>query len=148
DDDGSTLGENLIGAAGPRAEVAAGLTALCRHSQLVSPEDLKIVEHLSADPVPGVRFQVAYRILTLYKTEPSLMWQIIRRICREETYCPIILTVVQGALAQMRRLHTEEVLGLVDVLLHRTFHGSHATNVRQACFTMLGSLFISTGNAS
>ena len=55
-----------------RVEAAQGLPLLARHTSCTTPEVLQAIEHLSIDPVPAVRFQIASHLNVLYRTAPEL----------------------------------------------------------------------------
>jgi hypothetical protein len=113
------------GSPAARLDAAEGLTRLARHANCLDEDVLKVIERLSCDPVPAVRYQVACSILAMYQTAPELMWSIVTYMSCEETS----RGVLQGLLPSLSCLggtHGERVAELTKVVFSRIIDGSGA----------------------
>lgn len=133
------------GSPAARIDAAQGLTQLARHSTCVDEVLLNAIEQLSYDSVPAVRYQVAGCILSLHQTAPSLMWQIIERMCYEE----INRGVLQGLLPRISRLGSTDgarVAELSKAIFLRIEDGDGSEKVREMCTSIFTGLFLWQNN--
>lgn len=130
------------GSPAPRIEAAEGLMSLARHPTCATLEVLQAIARLSADPVPAVRFQVASRLVALYKTAPDLMWKIVERLCREELSRGVLQALLNGALSRLAGPHIEQVVDLTKAIFDRVREGPGAKQVRESCISIFTGLYV------
>ena len=116
-----------------RVETARGILLLARHTTCATPEVLQAIEHLSIDPVPAVRYQIAIHLNVLYWTAPELMWRIIERLCHEESSHGVLQGLLSGPLRRLAGAHLEQVASLVKETFDRVQGGEGANEVRELC---------------
>jgi hypothetical protein len=130
-----------------RVEAAQGLPLLARHTSCTTPEVLQAIEHLSIDPVPAVRFQIASRLNVLYETAPELMWLMIERLCREERSRGVLQGLLSGPLSLLAGANPEQVASLAKEIYDRIQGGAGADKVREFCIDIFTGLYIWRGNS-
>ena len=106
---------------------------LARHTTCATPEVLQAIEHLSIDPVPAVRYQIAIHLNVLYWTAPEFMWRIIERLCHEESSHGVLQGLLSGPLRRLAGAHLEQVASLVKETFDRVQGGEGANEVRELC---------------
>jgi hypothetical protein len=124
-----------------RIDAAQGLTQLAHHPACADQTLLDVIEHLSTDPVPAVRFQVAGSVLALYHTAPELMWRIINHMC----YLEVSRGVLQGllpSLDQLGSIYGERVAELTKSIFDRIIDGDGSWPVRKNCVSILTGLHL------
>jgi signal recognition particle GTPase len=134
------------GSPAARIDAAQGLIQLASHLACVDQNLLDVIERLSADPVPAVRFQVAESVLSLYYNAPDLMWYIINRMCCEEAS----RGVLQGLLPSLSRLssmHEERIAELTKTILDRVTDGDGSGVIRNNCIVIFTELHLLEGNS-
>jgi hypothetical protein len=125
-----------------RIETAQGILLLARHTTCATPEVLQAIEHLSIDPVPAVRYQIAIRLNVLYQTAPELMWRIIERLCHEESSRGVLQGLLSGPLGRLAGAHLEQVASLVKEIFDRVQGGEGANEVRKFCIDIFTGLYL------
>jgi hypothetical protein len=123
-----------------RIEAAQGLMVLARHATWATAEVLQAIEHLSVDPVPAVRYQIAIRLNTLYRMAHELMWRVVERLSREEPSRGVLQGLLNGPLARLAGAHPDRVVNLTKAVYDRIRQGPGAKEVRKLCidiFTLL-----------
>jgi len=126
----------------PRTEAAEGLTLLARNSLCATPDVLEALEHLSNDPVPAVRFQVATSLNGLYKTAREMMWRIIERMCRDEPSRGVLQGLLSGPLSRLAAVEPDRVAHLAKIIFDRVSEGTGSKQVREFCASIFTDLFI------
>jgi hypothetical protein len=129
---------------GPAARIAAahGVVMLARSPNCVGPDLLEAVEHLSRDPVPAVRFQIAQRLNALARTASDLMWRLIETTCTAERSRGVLQGILAGPLNVLGPSHPVRVTSLVRQVLESTTDGPGARKVRDLCVDTLTSLHL------
>ena len=130
-----------------RVEAAQGLPLLARHTSCTTPEVLQAIEHLSIDPVPAVRFQIAGHLNVLYRTAPERMWRIVERLCREEPSRGVLQGLLSGPFGLLAGAHPEQVASLAKEIYDRIQEGAGADKVREFCIDIFTGLYIWRGNS-
>jgi hypothetical protein len=125
-----------------RVETARGLLLLARHTTCATPEVLQAIEHLSIDPVPAVRYQIAIHLNVLYRTAPELMWRLIERLCHGESSRGVLQGLLSGPLGRLAGAHLEQVASLVKATFDRVQGGEGANEVRKLCIDIFTELYI------
>ena len=124
-----------------RVSGARGLILLSRSDSCATPEVLEAIERLSNDPVPAVRYQVAWHLSALYETAPELMWRILEGKCHGEAQNGVI----QGVTRPLRVLaghDTKRVAVLTKTILDRVVEGPGTKKVGQSCLQILTGLYV------
>jgi hypothetical protein len=134
------------GSPAARIEAAAGLPQLARHATPVDPRVLEAVDVLSRDPVPAVRYQVAVRLTTLYRSCPELMWSILKRLCYEEESRGVLQGVLSYPLQSLAGEHPDKIVEFVGAIYERVRTGAGARAVRNACLSIFLNLYLWQGN--
>jgi len=129
---------------GPSARISAaeGLTALAQHASCATPAVLDAVERLSRDPVAVVRFQVAIRLVHLYRTNQARMWNIIYAIGTDDQSTGVLSGLLQHTVGQISGAHPQQVAEFIRTLLTRRITGPGADGVRNAAVGILCGLHV------
>jgi hypothetical protein len=129
-----------------RIDAAEGLILLASHQSCVDDELLAAVERLALrDEVPAVRFQIAIRLNTLYRTAPDLMWRLLDTMSREEERRGILRFLLNGPLRTLAAYHPDRITGLTRNIFERT--GEGAQEVRRRCAAIFAGLYLWQGHA-
>jgi len=129
------------GSPAARVSAAEGLVMLACNYACASAEVMEAIERLSADPVPAVRFQIAWRLFIICQTAPSIMWRMIEHMCREEKNRGVLV----GLLSTLSRLagpHLDRVAGLIRAVFDRVTEGPGASEVRERCIRIFTWLYL------
>ena len=126
----------------PRIQAAAGLTWLVRQPTCVDQTVLGTIERLSKDPVPAVRFQVATRLIALYRTAPKLMWTVLEWLCLEETSRGVLQGLLNDPLRRLAGSHANRIADLTEAIYERVTSGPGAKSVRDACTSIFLRLYL------
>ena len=129
---------------GPSARISAaqGLTALAEHASCATPDVLDAIERLSWDPVAAVRFQVAVRLVYLYRTDRARTWRIIRSIGSDDRSTGVLSGLLQPTIGQISGAHPQEVAEFIRTLLSRDLTGPGADGVVNAAVGILCGLHV------
>ena len=124
-----------------RIEAAEGLFSLLANPGFDAKRILANLRKLANDPLPVVRFQVAWRLLQLYEREPDTMWELIGSLAEDQSY-RIRLEIV-AKLDQCARSHPDRALALVANMLERarTARGK-PKEVTRACIACLAGYYL------
>jgi signal recognition particle GTPase len=127
---------------GPSARISAaqGLTALAQFPSCATPDVLDAVERLSRDPVAPVRFQVAIRLVSLYRTDQARMWKVIRSIGADDQSTGVLSGLLQPTIGQISGAHPQEVAEFIRSVISRGLSGPGADSVRNAAVGILCGL--------
>lgn len=132
-----------------RIDAAVGLILLASHQSCVDDELLAAVERLALrDEVPAVRFQVAIRLNTLYRTAPDLMWRLLDTLSREEERCGILQFLLNGPLQILAPHHPDRITEFTRNIFERTRDGEGAQEVRKRCAAIFVGLYLWQGQAT
>ena len=129
------------GSPAARIDAAQGLMQIAQYNSCIDTDILTAISRLSFDAVPAVRYQVARRILSLYKTASNLMWHIIEDMSHKESS----RGVLQGLLPSLWRLgdiHGERVAELSKAVFDRVTDGSGVEQVREHCTSIFTRLYL------
>jgi hypothetical protein len=126
----------------PRVDAAGGLITLTQQPEFADPELLVIIERLSQDEVPAVKFQVASRLNCLYYTASDLMWNIIERMCLEEQSRGVLQALLQGPFAVLLGPHADRIASLTQIIFERVREGSGSAKVRSLCTQHFCGLYL------
>jgi hypothetical protein len=129
---------------GPSARISAaeGITALAQHASCATPDILDAVERLSRDPVAVVRFQVAIRLVHLYRTDQARMWKIIHAVGSDDQSTGVLSGLVQPTVGQISGAHPQQVAEFIGTLLSRRITGPGVDGVRTAAVGILCGLHV------
>jgi hypothetical protein len=136
------------GSPAPRIEAARGLMLLGSIPECMAEELRGQIEKLSRDEVPAVRFQISGSLNALYYSSPELMWEVLERVCREETSKGVLKFVIHGPLERLAGSHMVRVVDLARNIFARIMDGPGAEGVREGCVNLFGRLYIWLGEAS
>jgi hypothetical protein len=125
-----------------RINVAEGLTLLARHSTCADDEVIAAIENLSRDPVRAVRYQVARRLHSLWRTAPDVMWHTVEHLCSAEESRGVLQGLIVGPLDFLAGQDGDRVARLIGQLFERTREGAGARKVRDLCIDILVSLYL------
>lgn len=128
----------------PRISAATALPLIARDSLQLDEEILAVIEELSQDKVPAVRYQIAVRVNTIYKTAPSLMWQLIDWFSEHE----LSNGVLQGLLKAFQRLafvDTTQIIAFTKTIFDRV-QGAGKQRVREDCVALFLKLCVEREN--
>jgi len=135
------------GGPAPRLEAAQGLVCLAWHEELATSNVLALIDDLSRDEVPAVRFHVAQRLKLLLRTAPETMWSITDRMLADDSSTAVLHALVTG----LPRMTLPD--GQVD-RLQQTLRTAFARasddrpgvgNLREACVASMTSLHVMRG---
>ncbi|MBL8190653.1 MAG: hypothetical protein JNK38_21720 [Acidobacteria bacterium] len=130
------------GSPAARIDAAEGIMHLAGEPSCLDKELIEAIEKLSNDPVPPVRFQIASRLVALYRTAPELMWSLLERFSREENSRGVLQFLVAHSLNQLAGHHATQVAELVRVIFDRVREGAGADEVQKHCARILAGLYI------
>jgi hypothetical protein len=130
------------GSPAPRIESAEGLVFLVRNPSYLKTEEIDVIDRLSTDPVPSVRFQIASSLNVLYITVPQLMWRLIERISQKESSRGVLQGLVSGPLRKLAACESDRVSGLTKVIFDRVREGIGSETVREFCVGIFTDLYI------
>ncbi|MBY7740156.1 hypothetical protein [Paenibacillus polymyxa] len=128
-----------------RIDAAEALTKLARFQSLATPGLLAILEGFLSDPVPAVRFQVSIRLLDLYSTAPSLMWELIDRVANDETNRGVLYGLVQGVFTRLTTKYPDKINALTEKIYGRT---PQDNRLRYSCIDIFKQLYIIDNHAN
>lgn len=117
----------------PRISAAIGLMALANKPATIDDEIRQAIQTLCTDPHPAVRYQIARRCLLLWKTDRSLMWELIVHYARHEPSLGILTFFIDDVLLRFGRDETERAERLLCQVYRRTRRDSRASKVRELC---------------
>lgn len=135
------------GTPAPRVESAQGLIAFARNESFATDEVLQVIERLSDDAVPSVRYQIASNLNALFYTANERMWRIIERMCRMDVSRGVLQGLLGGPLNHLARVEADRVVALTILILERVNDGPGAKRVREMCVSILSGLYIWRGHA-
>jgi hypothetical protein len=135
------------GSPAPRIEAAEGIVVLAGHPTCSTPDVLEVLERLSRDSVPAVRFQIASRLNVLYRTAPDPMWCTIERMCQEEESRGVLQGLLSGAFRRLAGPNPDRVADLTRTIFDRVREGRGAKTVREFCVGIFAGLYIWRGHA-
>ena len=129
---------------GPSARISAaqGLTALGAQRSCATTDVLDAVERLSRDSVAAVRFQVAVRLVQLYRTDRARMWKIIRQIGSEDQSTGVLSGLLQPTIGQISGAHAQEAAEFIQMVLARKLTGPGADSIENAGVGILCGLYV------
>jgi hypothetical protein len=132
---------------GPAARIAAtaGLVRLSARSSCSSQAVLNAVERLSGDPVPAVRFQVAFHLNALYDSGRDIMWRLVERFAETDPSRGVVHGLIVGSFQALARVEPDRIALLVQKILDRTVDGPGSARVREAAVETLSGLFLWRG---
>jgi hypothetical protein len=78
----------------PRNEAASGLVILATHGP--DPEILTVIERLSQDQVPSVRYLTMRHLLLLYRKSPETFWKIVEERSKNEQNRVVLKALCYG----------------------------------------------------
>jgi len=125
-----------------RIEAAEGLITLASHADCATSDVLNAVKELSTDSVPAVRYQVATRLNTLYRTALDLMWNIIERMAREEQSRGVLQGLLVGLIGRLAGAEPDRVAALTKSTFERITEEPGAVKVREFCLSIFSHLYI------
>lgn len=128
------------GVPAPRIEAAAGLIHLASSPNDATPDVLAAIEHLSSDPVPAVRFQIARHLHLLHPTAPEMMWRLVESTCRNEPSKCVLQGLVPGTLLQLAKTEPDRTCLLTEAVFERAHAGVGAEEVRALCVHVFAHL--------
>lgn len=102
----------------PRIEAAEGIMNLVRRKKTITPDNLRLIDALSADSVPAVRYNVIVRLYFLYKIAAKDMWKIAFRTARSEKTNGV-LAALATSMSALVKINTDTVLDLFDIICKR-----------------------------
>jgi|GEM_PF-449171 len=126
----------------PRTEAAGGLIILAHNPCFAIPGVLNVIEKLSNDAVPAVRYQIARNLNTLYHTATDLMWRIIERFTDQESNRGVLLGLLNGPLQKRATADPDRVAALAKTIFERIREGPGASAVREFCIAIFTGLYI------
>ncbi|MGD0232000.1 MAG: hypothetical protein ABSC19_16870 [Syntrophorhabdales bacterium] len=131
------------GGPAPRIDAAGGIISLAGHeSFFLLPDVLEAMQNLLTDPVPAVRYQVAGRLTSLYRTSPELMWSLIELVCRKEPSRGVLQGLLSRPLQQLAGFNPDKTAELVRTIFDRVEEGPGAKAVRELCTSIFTGLCV------
>ena len=105
-----------------------------------------VMETLSRDEVPAVRFQIARGILGLYINEPSrpTFWTLLERMLADETTEGVLVGLL-SSLRSVAHLAPERAVDLIRDLVARGLPNAKRSDSRRLIIDMLAGLYIFQG---
>lgn len=106
---------------GPSARISAaqGLAGLVQDASCATSDVLDAVERLCEDPVPAVRFQIAVRLVGMYRTDRDRMWRLIGRFGEQESSRGVLSGLLSHMVGRIAGAHPQEVAEFIRRLLSR-----------------------------
>jgi hypothetical protein len=125
-----------------RIEAAEGLFSLFANPSFDAPRILAGLRKLAEDPLPVVRFQIAWRLMMLYERAPEAMWLLIESLAQDPNY-RIRLEVIDKLNQCLARAHPDRALTLVTEIHEQagTARGK-PEEVTTACIACLTAYFL------
>ena len=131
----------------PRIEAAQGIMHLVSREEFATEENLNLVEKLSQDQVPAVRFHIVINILKLYYTAPEKLWEIALRIAEREPTNGV-LTGLAEALRDAASVQPERVLDVLEIICKRQPSAKRkGISLVDPCLSAIAGLFIAQDNS-
>jgi hypothetical protein len=130
------------GSPAARIDAAEGLMHLAGEPSCLDKELIEAIERLSNDPVPPVRFQIASRVVALYRTAPELMWRLLERFSREENSRGVLQFLIAQSLNQLASHHATQLAELTRIIFDRIREGAGAGEVQEHCARILAGLYV------
>ncbi len=133
DDEQWNSGTPSWGSPAPRISAAIGLMALANKPVTIDDDIRQAIRTLSIDSHPAVRYQIARRCLMLWKTDRSLMWDLIAHNARHEPSLGILTCFIDGVLLRFGPDEAERAERLLCQVYRRTRKDVRASEVRELC---------------
>ena len=128
-----------------RLEAAVGLVSIGRTEHLASAEVMDAIKRLASDPVPSVRFQIAIRLTSLYKTNESLMWTLLEQFARSESSISVLEGMIAQAISRLAGQYPDRAVAALQNLLSRDFE-KNTRKIKTACARNLTDIYIWIGH--
>jgi hypothetical protein len=132
------------GTPAPRIQAAEGIMILSRFPSCMNERLAAIIKILSSDSVNAVRYQVASYLCNLYNSAPSLMWEVVERMCREDKSAGVLDALVTNTLYKLSSVHPDKIFNLLKLLFSRIPMDESTTvgSLRENAATILFWLYI------
>jgi len=129
-----------------RIEAAQGLLRMTAQAKASTPQVVKVLRDLIADPDPAVRFQIVHCLQLLNGAEPDLMWSLMDHVCANEKSRSVLEAFLVGPVQRLIVVNEQRCLDYVSSIFKRVRNGSGASNVRGTCVRLFVYLHIWRGN--
>jgi hypothetical protein len=130
------------GSPAPRIEAAEGMIVLARIATCSTPDVLQVIERLTEDPVPSVRFQIAKNLNVLYRTSSESMWRLIELISQEDPSRGVLQGLLGGTFQQLVGAESDRIAVLTKTIFERIKEGPGSKSVREFCVGLFARLYI------
>ena len=125
----------------PRVYAAEGLMASLRQPSCENPDVLAIVERLSVDSAPSVRFKIAIWLLVRYVRDPDWTWRMIERMARDRSL-GVLRGLVNEPLNRLRFKDPRRVARITIGIRQAVADAPNRKELTNSCVTVLGGLFV------
>lgn len=132
------------GSPSARISAASGLCTIAWFPEYVDDAMLKVIDRLGReDSVPAVRYQVAARLLNLYKSAPDFGWRLAEHGAHEEPSGAVVQALVAQNFGHLADLNLDRTAQLTVAILNRlTAPAARVKGVRETCTRFLADLYI------
>jgi len=130
----------------PRIEAAQGIMHLVRRKEFATESNLKLIQELSKDKVPAVRFHIVRQLLSLYHTAQKEMWNIAENIAKVENTNGV-LTALAASISGVAGVQTDRVLDILEIICERqSSEKREQATLVDPCISTITALFITQNN--
>ena len=130
----------------PRIEAAQGIMHLLRRKEFATEANVKLIQELSKDRVPAVRFHIVRQLLSLYNTAQKEMWKIAEDIAKTENTNGV-LTALASSISGVARVETDKVLDIFELICERqSLEKRERAALVDPCISTIARLFIAYNN--
>jgi len=130
----------------PRIETAQGIMHLIRRKEFATESNLKLIQELSKDKVPAVRFHIVRQLLSLYYTAQEKMWDIAENIAKVENTNGV-LTALAASISRAAGVQTDRVLDIFEIICKRqSLEKRERATLVDPCISTITALFITQKN--
>jgi len=130
----------------PRIEAAQGIMHLVRRKEFATESNLKLIQELSKDKVPAVRFHIVRQLLSLYHTAQEEMWDIAENIAKVENMNGV-LTALAASISGVAVVQTDRILDIFEIICERqSSEKREQATLVDPCISTITALFITQNN--
>ena len=129
---------------GPRTDAARGLLQLGRFPEFMDDDVVQAVRTLAADDVPWIRCSIARGLPSLRRTNPELMWELLRDAAEGESHDGVLRGVALAAWDL--RADLDDAVDLLDRVSVRVMPVEHRESGIEAGTEAAGLLWVFDGH--
>jgi hypothetical protein len=125
-----------------RITASSALMTLLYDADCTTPDALASIEALAQDEIPAVRYQVAQRLVALYRSEPDVFWSLTTRFAETDPSRGVLQGLLGGTLMRVAGVAPERTARLAAGIFRRVADGPGSESVREHCIEIFVGLYV------